>query len=72
MNDSSFRHGKRRPSRRLFARICWGILLALAPATFARAQTSAPIISAYAGQNETVGPMWVGIARGTFNIRAFP
>ena len=31
----------------------------------ARAQTP-PILVAYAGQNETVGPMWVGIERGTF------
>jgi ABC-type nitrate/sulfonate/bicarbonate transport system substrate-binding protein len=30
------------------------------------AQTLVPILSAYAGQNETVGPMWVGIAKGTF------
>lgn len=30
------------------------------------AQTSAPILVAYAGQNETVGPMWVGIEKGTF------
>ena len=32
----------------------------------AAAQNSPPILSAYAGQNETVGPMWVGIAKGTF------
>lgn len=30
------------------------------------AQTLSPILVAYAGQNETVGPMWVGIAKGTF------
>jgi NitT/TauT family transport system substrate-binding protein len=30
------------------------------------AQTPAPILVAYAGQNETVGPMWVGIERATF------
>ncbi|MEA2658335.1 MAG: NitT/TauT family transport system substrate-binding protein [Candidatus Binatota bacterium] len=30
------------------------------------AQTSAPVLVAYAGQNETVGPMWVGIEKGTF------
>ena len=29
-------------------------------------QTTPPILVAYAGQNETVGPMWVGIERGTF------
>lgn len=31
-----------------------------------RAQTSTPVLVAYAGQNETVGPMWVGVERGTF------
>ena len=30
------------------------------------AQTSPPVLVAYAGQNETVGPMWVGIEKGTF------
>jgi ABC-type nitrate/sulfonate/bicarbonate transport system substrate-binding protein len=30
------------------------------------AQTSTSILVAYAGQNETVGPMWVGIEKGTF------
>ncbi|HEY7217681.1 MAG TPA: ABC transporter substrate-binding protein [Candidatus Binatia bacterium] len=29
-------------------------------------QTPSPILVAYAGQNETVGPMWVGIEKGTF------
>ena len=32
----------------------------------ASAQTLPPILVAYAGQNETVGPMWVGIEKGTF------
>jgi len=32
----------------------------------AQAQTLTPILVAYAGQNETVGPMWVGVERGTF------
>jgi ABC-type nitrate/sulfonate/bicarbonate transport system substrate-binding protein len=30
------------------------------------AQSAAPVLVAYAGQNETVGPMWVGIEKGTF------
>jgi ABC-type nitrate/sulfonate/bicarbonate transport system substrate-binding protein len=30
------------------------------------AQTPPPLLVAYAGQNETVGPMWVGIEEGTF------
>ena len=30
------------------------------------AQSSSPLLVAYAGQNETVGPMWVGIEKGTF------
>src|SRR5512145_2629335 len=29
-------------------------------------QSSSPILFAYDGQNETVGPMWVGIEKGTF------
>lgn len=32
----------------------------------ARAQNLTPILVAYAGQNETVGPMWVGVERGLF------
>ena len=32
----------------------------------ASAQNASPILIAYAGQNETVGPMWVGIEKGTF------
>ena len=30
------------------------------------AQAPSPILVAYAGQNETVGPMWIGIEKGTF------
>ena len=40
--------------------------IALAPLSTASAQTPPPILVAYAGQNETVGPMWVGIEKGTF------
>jgi ABC-type nitrate/sulfonate/bicarbonate transport system substrate-binding protein len=40
-----------------------GFLFASVPAA---PQTPNPILVAYAGQNETVGPMWVGIERGTF------
>jgi len=39
------------------------VLVSISPTS---AQTSSPILVAYAGQNETVGPMWVGIQRGTF------
>lgn len=67
MDYLSYHHSdKRRSPCRLFTQICSAILIALAAATFALAQTPAPILSAYAGQNETVGPMWVGIAKGTF------
>jgi len=38
----------------------------MAPLSGASAQIPAPILVAYAGQNETVGPMWVGIEKGTF------
>ena len=41
-------------------------LVAMTAAPVVEAQTSAPILVAYAGQNETVGPMWVGIEKGTF------
>jgi ABC-type nitrate/sulfonate/bicarbonate transport system substrate-binding protein len=41
-------------------------LIATMALSTASAQTPAPVLSAYAGQNETVGPMWVGIAKGTF------
>jgi len=41
-------------------------LIALTGISIASAQTPAPILVAYAGQNETVGPMWVGIEKGTF------
>jgi NitT/TauT family transport system substrate-binding protein len=42
------------------------ILIAAAARSIASAQTPSPILVAYAGQNETVGPMWVGIERGLF------
>lgn len=41
-------------------------LIATQALSKAWAQTSSPILVAYAGQNETVGPMWVGIEKGTF------
>ena len=44
----------------------FGIVLIAAAAARASAQTPPPILVAYAGQNETVGPMWVGIEKGTF------
>jgi ABC-type nitrate/sulfonate/bicarbonate transport system substrate-binding protein len=42
------------------------LLYGLATATTASAQLAPQILVAYAGQNETVGPMWVGIEKGTF------
>jgi ABC-type nitrate/sulfonate/bicarbonate transport system substrate-binding protein len=52
-------------------KLLWPFVLALllccvivCPRGFA--QSSSPILVAYAGQNETVGPMWVGIEKGTF------
>jgi len=41
-------------------------LIATGALSSASAQSASPILVAYAGQNETVGPMWVGIERGTF------
>ena len=40
--------------------------MAMAAMSSVYAQTTSPILVAYAGQNETVGPMWVGIEKGTF------
>ena len=40
--------------------------LTVAMLSSALAQTAGPTLVAYAGQNETVGPMWVGIEKGTF------
>jgi ABC-type nitrate/sulfonate/bicarbonate transport system substrate-binding protein len=52
------------------ARICTFVLSFILIVTAARssvyAQAPSPILIAYAGQNETVGPMWVGIEKGTF------
>jgi ABC-type nitrate/sulfonate/bicarbonate transport system substrate-binding protein len=41
-------------------------LIATAAIPSVYAQTPPPILVAYAGQNETVGPMWVGIEKGMF------
>jgi len=42
------------------------ILLVTAMPSVIFGQGSSPTLVAYAGQNETVGPMWVGIEKGTF------
>lgn len=58
--------GRRRRFETLWF-LLFGILPAMAGApTAVFAQGSSPILVAYAGQNETVGPMWVGIEKGTF------
>jgi ABC-type nitrate/sulfonate/bicarbonate transport system substrate-binding protein len=49
--------------RVLRAFVVSGFLFASVPAA---PQTPNSILVAYAGQNETVGPMWVGVERGTF------
>jgi len=59
-----------RGQRRKFQTL-WMLLLAALPAiadmrSAVFAQGSSPTLVAYAGQNETVGPMWVGIEKGTF------
>ncbi len=41
-------------------------LVVAASFTAANAQPLTPILVAYAGQNETAGPMWIGVERGTF------
>jgi ABC-type nitrate/sulfonate/bicarbonate transport system substrate-binding protein len=50
-------------ARRTAVTLLLGFLFLHSPAS---AQTPPPILVAYAGQNETVGPMWVGIEKGTF------
>jgi ABC-type nitrate/sulfonate/bicarbonate transport system substrate-binding protein len=42
------------------------ILILCAAVSSVYAQAPSPILVAYAGQNETVGPMWIGIEKGTF------
>ncbi len=49
--------------RMVLLSVAWTATVTLATAS---AQSLTPILVAYAGQNETVGPMWVGIERGTF------
>jgi len=44
----------------------FGVALAFALPVVSHAQTPTPILIAQAGQNETLGPMWVGVERGTF------
>ena len=49
--------------------IAWvlpALVLIAASFTVAQAQSLTPILVAYAGQNETAGPMWIGVERGTF------
>ena len=50
----------------VLAFLCCVTLIAATTISSVGAQTPAPILVAYAGQNETVGPMWVGIEKGTF------
>lgn len=52
--------------RRICTLLLSATMVATAALSNASAQTPSPILVAYAGQNETVGPMWVGIEKGTF------
>jgi ABC-type nitrate/sulfonate/bicarbonate transport system substrate-binding protein len=54
--------------RALLAYIGTFLLLSVLPlpTPSGHAQIPPPVLVAYAGQNETVGPMWVGIEKGTF------
>ena len=54
------------PLRQILPVLAWFVLGAMIGSSSALAQSPAPILVAYAGQNETVGPMWVGIEKGTF------
>jgi NitT/TauT family transport system substrate-binding protein len=51
---------------KVFALLPGFTLMAVAATSSVHAQTSSPVLVAYAGQNETVGPMWVGIEKGMF------
>ena len=61
------RHGAEAPvkEKALMLRLAV-ILVLMATPSAAFAQSPSPLLVAYAGQNETVGPMWVGIEKGTF------
>jgi ABC-type nitrate/sulfonate/bicarbonate transport system substrate-binding protein len=69
MNRSRYPQQERAPDpilRRLLILLLSVIFLTTAAPSIVTAQAPAPILVAYAGQNETVGPMWVGIEKGTF------
>ena len=52
--------------RNLRALRAFVVSLVLLASSSAPAQPLTPILVAYAGQNETAGPMWIGVERGTF------
>ncbi|HEX9265115.1 MAG TPA: hypothetical protein VF977_12155 [Candidatus Binatia bacterium] len=60
------RHRTKRPVRKniftLLLSFATVITVALSAAS---AQSSSPTLVAYAGQNETVGPMWIALEKGT-------
>ena len=61
------RHRTKRPVRKNIFTLLLGFAAVITVALSAAfAQSSSPTLVAYAGQNETVGPMWVGIEKGTF------
>ena len=67
MKPSIRRHRDKIATPAHIRRFLLGFALALTAAIpSVEAQTPPPILVAYAGQNETVGPMWVGIEKGTF------
>ena len=61
------RHRSKRPVRKnIFTLLLSFAAVITVALSAASAQNASPILVAYAGQNETVGPMWVGIEKGTF------
>src|SRR5882762_8690546 len=61
------RHRTKRPVLKNIFTLLLGFAAVITVAlSAASAQSSSPTLVAYAGQNETVGPMWVGIEKGTF------
>src|SRR6185295_3663520 len=61
------RHRTKRPVRKNISALLLSFAAVITVSlSAASAQSASPILVAYAGQNETVGTMWVSIEKGTF------
>jgi ABC-type nitrate/sulfonate/bicarbonate transport system substrate-binding protein len=61
--NSRIKTGNKKPALLIFMA---AVLCTQTNSSTTSAQVLPPVLVAYAGQNETVGPMWVGIEKGTF------